>query len=164
MTASIKTPTNLTMSPTSNCPLITAGALLRLVAMIVAMLAGAPLARAELRVCNATPSRVGLAVGYQDPRGWTTEGWWNVPAQTCETLLKSQLRSRYIYVYAVDYERGGQWTGTHAMCITSKSFMIRSIKNCEERGHRKVNFFEVDTGDATDWTIRLTDPGKAPAK
>lgn len=113
---------------------------------------------AELKLCNATASRVGVAIGYQDQRGWATEGWWNIGAQTCESLLKGAAPSRYIYVYAVDYERGGEWTGEHSMCIANKSFAIRDVKNCEGRGYRTGKFYEVDTGSATNWTIRLTDP------
>lgn len=152
------------MSPSRNHSLPFLMAPVRLALLGLAIVACAPMARAELRVCNTTPSRVGLALGYQDPKGWTTEGWWTIPAQTCESLLKVPLRSRYVYVYAVDYERGGEWTGTHTMCITNKAFMIRHIKDCEERGHRSANFYEVDTGDATDWTIRLTDPEKQAGK
>lgn len=153
------------MSLISNHQLNRRGVFVGLFTLITALVTCASVVRAELRVCNATPSRVGLAIGYQNQNGrTTTEGWWNIPAQTCETLLKSRLHSRYVYVYAVDYERGGQWTGTHTMCITSRSFMIRDIKNCEERGHRKVDFFKVDTGDAAEWTIRLTDPDKATDK
>jgi uncharacterized membrane protein len=121
-------------------------------------------ARAELTVCNATSSRVGLAIGYRASQGWTTEGWWNIPAQTCESLLKAPVSRRYIYVYAIDYERGGEWTGAHTMCINTKSFLIRDVENCEDRGFRRAGFYEVDTGDSTKWTIRLTDPEKTASK
>ena len=47
-----------------------------------------------------------LPIGYQDPQGWATEGWWNIAAQTCETLLKGAVPSRFVYVHAVDYDRG----------------------------------------------------------
>ena len=117
-------------------------------------------AAAELTVCNSTPSRIGLAIGYRAPQGWTTEGWWNIAAQTCESLLKIPITRRYIYVYAVDYERGGEWTGSHTMCINTGTFLIRDVANCEERGHRRAQFYEVDTGESTKWTIRLTDPDK----
>ncbi len=120
---------------------------------------GAPTAaQADLKVCNATSARVGIALGYQDPKGWTTEGWWNVPSQTCETLLKGTVPSRFIYVYAVDYERGGAWSGTHNMCVTDKSFVIRDVGKCDERGYRSAGFSEVDTGQSSDWTIRIADP------
>ena len=33
-------------------------------------------AAADFRLCNNTSSRVGIALGYKDAEGWTTEGWW----------------------------------------------------------------------------------------
>ena len=69
-------------------------------------------AQADLKLCNTTPNRIGVAIGYRDEKGgWTTEGWWNLPGQTCETLYKGQLTSRYWYVHAVDYDGGGEWAG-----------------------------------------------------
>lgn len=72
-------------------------------------------AHADLKLCNSTSSRVGVAVGYQDATGWATEGWWNIASQTCETLLKGAVPSRFIYVHALDYDRGGEWVGTNFM-------------------------------------------------
>ncbi len=124
----------------------------------------AELAFADLKMCNTSASRVGVAIGYQDPKGWATEGWWNIASQTCETLLKGAVPSRFIYVYAVDYDRGGEWAGTNFMCTQDKSFAIRDVRDCQRRGYRRTGFFEVDTGEAKDWTIRLTDPEEAGAK
>jgi uncharacterized membrane protein len=121
-------------------------------------------AAADLRLCNTTSSRVGVAIGYQSSDGWTTEGWWNIAAQTCETLYKGALSSRYFYVHAVDYDRGGEWAGKAAMCITDKSFTIRGVQDCQGRGFKQGGFFEVDTGESKEWTVRLTDPGEAPKR
>jgi uncharacterized membrane protein len=121
-------------------------------------------ARAELKLCNATASRIGIAIGYQDPEGWNTEGWWNIAAQTCETLLKGALPSRFVYIHAVDYDRTGEWSGTNIMCTAEKSFAIRGVQECQKRGYKKSGFFEVDTGEAKEWTVRLTDPPDAAAK
>ncbi len=85
-------------------------------------------ARADLKLCNATASRIGVSIGYQDPTGWATEGWWNITSQTCETLLKGAVPSRFVYVYAVDYDRGGEWAGTNFMCTADKSFAIRGFR------------------------------------
>ncbi|MFM1815211.1 MAG: hypothetical protein RLZ98_1906, partial [Pseudomonadota bacterium] len=120
------------------------------------VLASGGIAKADLKLCNATSSRVGVAIGYRDQEGWATEGWWNVSSQTCEVLLRGDLPSRFIYVHAVDYDRGGEWAGKISMCISDKSFWIRGVKDCQRRGHRQKGFFEVDTGKANDWTIRLT--------
>lgn len=121
-------------------------------------------AAADLKLCNASSSRIGVAIGYQDPKGWATEGWWNISSQTCETLLKGAVPSRFMYVYAVDYDRGGEWAGANFMCTLDKSFAIRDVKDCQRRGYKRTGFFEVDTGEARDWTIRLMDPEDGRAR
>lgn len=121
-------------------------------------------ARADLRLCNTTTARIGVAIGYQDNQGWTTEGWWNIAAQTCETLYKGILSSRFYYIHAVDYDRGGEWAGQSFMCSTDKSFTIRGVDDCQKRGHKRTGYFEVDTGESKDWTIRLSEPGDNGAK
>jgi uncharacterized membrane protein len=128
------------------------------------LLAGSAPASADLKLCNASGSRVGVSIGYQDAKGWATEGWWNIAPQSCETLLKGPVPSRFIYVHAVDYDRGGQWAGTNYMCTHDRSFAIRDFKDCQRRGYRRTGFFEIDTGEAREWTIRLTDPDDAGAK
>jgi len=133
-----------------------APALLAAVAVFAVALPGAALA--DLKLCNATSSRVGVAVGYQDQNGWATEGWWNIASQTCEVLLKGAVPSRFVYVHAIDYDRGGEWVGTNFMCTHDKSFVVRGVQDCQKRGYKKSGFFEVDTGEAKEWTVRLTDP------
>lgn len=130
----------------------------RLLAAAALLAASTAIAHADLKLCNSTESRIGVAIGYQDKDGWATEGWWNVGSQTCETLLKGAVPSRFIYVYAVDYDRGGEWVGKNFMCTSDKSFAIRGVQDCPNRGYKRTGFFEVDTGEAKDWTIRLTDP------
>ena len=118
--------------------------------------ASAAPAAADFRLCNNTASRVGVAVGYKDADGWTTEGWWNLPARTCETVLKGNLVARYYYVYAIDYDRGGEWMGQAFMCTRDKEFTIRGISDCLARGYDRTGFFEVDTGEQRAWTVQLT--------
>ena len=120
-------------------------------------------AQADLRLCNMTTSRVGIAVGYRDPQGWVTEGWWNLNPRGCETLLKGQLAARYFYVYAVDYDRGGEWSGRSFMCTRDREFTIRGVEDCFARGFDRSGFFEVDTGEQKSWTIQLMDPNRAGA-
>ena len=113
-------------------------------------------ARADLKMCNNTASRVGVAIGYKDKEGWASEGWWTIDSQKCLVLLKGALIARYYYVYAVDYEKGGSWGGKAMMCIRDKIFTIRGIDTCTERGYQKTGFFEVDTSEEADWTISLS--------
>jgi len=119
-------------------------------------------AAADFRLCNNTSSRVGIAIGYKDADGWTTEGWWNLPARTCETVLKGNLVARYYYVYAIDYDRGGEWMGQAYMCTRDKEFTIRGIGDCLARGYDRSGFFEVDTGEQRAWTVQLTESSEQP--
>ncbi len=118
--------------------------------------AAAP-ALADFRLCNNTNSRIGIALGYKDGDGWATEGWWNVTARNCETLLRGSLAARYYYVYAVDYDRGGEWSGQAFMCTRDKEFTIRGTGDCLARGFDRTGFFEVDTGEQQTWTVQLTE-------
>jgi uncharacterized membrane protein len=127
--------------------------------LLTSVLLGAPIssAAADFRLCNNTGSRVGVAVGYKDGDGWITEGWWNLSARSCETLLRGTLVARFYYLYAVDYDRGGEWSGKAYMCARDKEFTIRGVDNCLARGFDRVGFFEVDTGEQQSWTVQLTD-------
>jgi uncharacterized membrane protein len=118
-------------------------------------------ALADFRVCNNTGSRVGIAIGYKDAEGWTTEGWWNISARSCDTLLRGALVARYYYIYAVDYDRGGEWSGHAFMCTRDKEFTIRGTENCLARGYDRTGFFEVDTGEQRSWTVQLTDSAES---
>lgn len=122
--------------------------------------ASASQAHADLRICNMTNNRVGVALGYRDTQGWLTEGWWNIPARDCQILVSGSLMARYYYIHAVDYDRGGEWAGRALMCTRQKEFTIRGIENCLARGYDRTRFFEVDTGQQKSWTIQLTDKNK----
>jgi uncharacterized membrane protein len=117
-------------------------------------------AQAELKLCNSTASRIGVAIGYKDKDGWASEGWWNVDSQSCALLIQDRLRARFYYVYAFDYDKGGEWGGPIPMCTNDVEFTIKGIESCEGRGFKKSGFFEVDTQEQTDWTVKLTDQGE----
>jgi uncharacterized membrane protein len=130
----------------------------------VALWASATQAAADFRLCNQTGSRVGVSVGYKDRDGWTTEGWWNVGPKACETLLRGTLVARYYYIYAVDYDRGGEWSGQAMMCTRDKEFTVRGTQDCLARGYDRTGFFEVDTSEQQSWTVQLTEATERPAQ
>lgn len=141
---------------------IAVGACRRLAVALCLLMTANP-AWAGLKLCNYTESRVGVTVGYKDGKGWLTEGWWNLLARDCVTLVNGKLSGRFYYVHGIDYDRGGEWSGKTKMCVDDKTFTIRDVKNCAARGHKEMGFYEVDTGDANDYTIRLVDPVKESA-
>ena len=123
-------------------------------------------AAADFTICNLTDSTVGVAVGYDDDGTWVTEGWWTLPPPSgdepsCVTpqSLAGPLRSRYYYVYAVDYTLGGEWGGNNYMCTQDVEFTIRGIEDCIARGFDRTGFAEVDTGNSPVHIVQLTDEG-----
>ena len=135
-----------------------AGTVLATFALIASITAlRADPAAADFRLCNNTTSRVGISVGYKENESWTTEGWWNLNSRSCETLLRGALVARFYYIYAVDYDRGGEWSGQAFMCTRDKEFTIKGTDDCLARGFERTGFFEVDTGEQPSWTVQLTE-------
>jgi uncharacterized membrane protein len=121
-------------------------------------------ARADFRLCNNTAVRVSVSLAYTDGQKWLQEGWWNLKAGACETLLRGPLAAEFYYIYAMD-ERGGEWKGKTFMCTSNVEFKIAGRADCFARGYERTGFFEVDTGkDAKDWTVQLTDSSKPQAE
>jgi uncharacterized membrane protein len=112
---------------------------------------------AEFRVCNATQTAVGVAIGYRAKEGWISEGWWQIPPTTCSTLIEGQLQSRYYYLYAEDAARGGRWSGNVNMCVADNEFKITGVQDCYARGYQQFGFKEYDTGRQGSWMVQLTD-------
>lgn len=121
-------------------------------------------AHADFRVCNQTSSRVGVAMGHKEGDGWITEGWWNIPANACETLLRGTLGSRFYYLYALGYDDGGEWSGKAYMCTRDREFTIKGTGDCLARGYNRTGFFEVDTKEQKNWTVYLTEQSQLPAQ
>lgn len=121
------------------------------------LLSVASAAHADFRVCNSTQNLVGVAIGYRAKEGWTTEGWWQIPATTCATLVEGKLESRYYYLYAEDAARGGRWTGDIKMCVAQDKFKITGVNDCFKRGYLQMGFKEYDTGRQASWMVQLND-------
>ncbi|MEQ8306253.1 MAG: DUF1036 domain-containing protein [Hoeflea sp.] len=121
------------------------------------LLVSANEAKADFRVCNGTQSLVGGAIGYRTAEGWVTEGWWQIPANSCATLIEGQLGSRYYYLYAEDAGGGGRWAGDINMCVADNEFRIVGVEDCFARGFQRVGFKEYDTGRQGSWMVQLSD-------
>jgi uncharacterized membrane protein len=120
-------------------------------------------ARADFRVCNGTQSLVGVAVGYRADAGWTAEGWWQIPATTCKSVIEGPLASRYYYLYAEDQDGRGLWAGNVNFCVAEKEFKIAGVKDCFARGFQKLGFREYDTGEQGSWMVQLTEAPRGDA-
>jgi len=74
--------------------------------------------------------------------------------------VSGPLMSTYYYIYAVDYDRGGAWSGTSYMCTRDLMFTIRGIDDCVARGYDRTGFVEIDTANQATWVVYLTDDNR----
>lgn len=118
-------------------------------------------ARADFRICNDTTSLVGVALGYRESGDWISEGWFQIQAESCSSLIEGDLSSRFYYVYAEDADRGGQWRGDIFLCTSEREFKIEGVEDCFKRGFVKSGFFEIDTGNRANWMVRLTEQSQS---
>jgi len=136
--------------------------LLFFVAGAAAFFGRTDVARADFRVCNGTQNLVGVAIGYRASEGWISEGWWQIPATSCATLIEGQLQSRFYYLYAEDAARGGRWAGEITMCVADNEFKIVGVNDCVARGYQRMEFKEYDTGRQGSWMVQLSDAPATP--
>ena len=131
-------------------------------ALVAALLAfgAASTALADFRVCNRTKYLLNVAVGYGAGPEFATEGWWSVTPNSCATPIRGALTGRYVYLYATDIDAADVLVGAVSMCVNHRKFKIYGIADCWRRGLEAVNFQEIDTLSAPDWTVFLNDPGK----
>ncbi|SFR64963.1 DUF1036 domain-containing protein [Litoreibacter janthinus] len=115
-------------------------------------------ARAEFAVCNQSFDVVNVAIGRDVDGDFQTEGWWTIGTNQCANVIREELESRYIYVYAQDVFGKPMLNGTTTMCIEPKRFTIRGISSCWSRGHIQARFIEVDTEKTQRWSLFLTPP------
>lgn len=122
--------------------------------LIAAALPAAPRqAAAQFTICNQTLDVFNVAVGTEADAEFQTEGWWTIAANRCVDVIRNELQSRYIYVYATDVFQQPVMDGTVSMCIAAKKFLIAGTDACWQRGYRAAHFREVDTQAVERWTL-----------
>ncbi len=115
-------------------------------------------ADAQFAVCNQSLDVVNIAIGRDVDNAFQTEGWWTVGPNQCANVIKAELASRYIYIYAQDVFGQPLLNGTTQMCISPRKFAIRGIADCWSRGDVAAGFIEVDTLRTQRWTLFLSPP------
>lgn len=125
-----------------------------LFACLAVLWAAAP-ARAGLTFCNDTSVSASVALGYKGAEGWTSEGWWEVPAGGCTTIYEDDLPLTHYYWRATtgDEDFPAQ---DYYFCTSRKVFTIVGDTDCAARGYDREAFSEIVVGSARDVTVRMT--------
>lgn len=117
--------------------------------------------------CNETQFEQSVSIGYEAAEGWTSEGWWNIPAGECKTPLIA-LEQEYYYFRAE--VKGVSVAGDgHFFCTTRDAYEIVGEQNCAARGYESQDFREIFVGankSVFTYTIDTApaDAGNVPAE
>lgn len=112
-------------------------------------------ARAEFAVCNQTLDIANVAIAESSSGTLKSSGWWVIAPNRCANVVEGVLKSRYVYVHAVDGRGRTLLDGSNELCADLKQFVIDGQENCWLRGLTSAKFSEVDTKDAQSWTLFL---------
>jgi uncharacterized membrane protein len=121
-------------------------------------------ALANMRYCNKSAMPIATAVTYLDNSDrWVTEGWWTIWPGDCASV--APIYNRYIAVRAQVPGNVFAWTGkTKKYCVTNRAFRRYTQDECGSDFKDFAEFFNVDTGGATDFTYSFTcDTCRLPA-
>lgn len=113
---------------------------------------------AELEVCNQSEVTASVAIGYRGAQGWTSEGWWNVAAGSCATVVSGDLPlSRY---YWRAEATGASWShDSYMFCTATDAFTIEGDEDCGPRGYDREGFNEIVLNGVDSYTLTLPASG-----
>ncbi len=115
-------------------------------------------AQAGLEFCNQTGANASVAIGYKGSGGWVSEGWWNVDAGSCKTVISRDLSLSHYYWRAESSELS--WSHANYMfCTSDEAFTIVGDEDCAARGYDRVGFNEIEMTGYTSFTMNLTNEG-----
>ena len=119
-------------------------------------------AYAGLTFNNKTNSNVWVAVAYPSGSIWKSKGWWKISPNGSATVIGGNLSKKCYYYYAYDAD-GREWAGNYTFCTKSAAFTISGDKNCRGRGYDQKGFKELNVGNSSDYTLKLTGGSSPPS-
>lgn len=131
---------------------------MRVLAAAVCLLGPVGGAQAAFRVCNDSFDVLNIALARDSGQaGFRSEGWWTVAPNRCAILIRGPIDARYLYLHIIDVFNQPVLDGQAQFCVAENRFSIVGEYDCWARGHIEAGFAEVDTGQAEDWTLFITE-------
>lgn len=111
-----------------------------------------------LQVCNNTENNARVALTYQPvgANAFYNQGWYGVPAHTCQNLVDTD--NGYFYGYAeVENDGDRYWSGDNGQCVAFPgpfAFWSNNARHCDD-GQEVRNFVAMHTNNFGVFTWNL---------
>lgn len=130
---------------------------------VLALIAPAFPAFADLQLCNRTSFVAETALGIETQGVQATRGWFRVDPGQCRIILRGKSEADHLYIHAHALAiYGGVSPLTTAqieLCVGEKDFLVAGARKCTKAGERLVSFAEVRTRDIDGIpTVQLAEP------
>lgn len=115
-----------------------------------------------LTVCNQTPFKSWIAIGYREDGAWQSRGWWELEAQGCIRPWSKDLKGTEMHIYAQQDQGDDVMTvlknpveTVSGFCVSEGKFSALGREYCTDQGYASANFRPVVT-DEKGLQINLT--------
>jgi uncharacterized membrane protein len=116
-------------------------------AILVALGAMVPAARADLQLCSRMSYVVEAAIAIDDNGTAATRGWFRLDPGQCRTVLQGEVQAENIYLHARALPVYGAsplpQSGHADFCIAPENFVLASARSCAQRGQTLARFTQV---------------------
>jgi len=101
---------------------------------VVATMALASPARADLKLCNRMSYVVEAALGLDDKGTTATSGWFRLDPAQCRVVLQGQISADHVYLHAralpVYGASPAPQSGAEQLCVAADNFTIAAARQC----------------------------------
>ncbi len=126
------------------------------IAVVVALIAIASPARADLKLCNRLSYVVETAIGIEDKGAAATRGWFRIDPGQCRGIVQGTLETEHLYVHARALALYGPsplpQTGHADLCIAQNNFVIAGARTCRP-GQRPARFTAIKPAETADGLV-----------
>jgi uncharacterized membrane protein len=138
------------MPPTYLHTIVRAGA------RVLALLAFAMPARADLKLCNRLSYVVETAIGVEEGIATATRGWFRIDPGQCRSVLPGTVAAGHLYVHAQAPSIYGPsplpQAGHADLCVATGDFVIPAARSCRP-GQRAARFTEIKPAESAEGLV-----------
>ena len=122
----------------------------------IALLASAPPAHADLKLCNRMSYVIEAAIGIDDKAATATRGWFRIDPAACRVVVQGTLTADRILLNARALGVYGSspipQNGSDTLCIAPENFVIAAARQCRA-GQTPAPFTQITPTTADDGNL-----------
>jgi uncharacterized membrane protein len=113
-------------------------------------------------ICNDSSGEIYAAIGFQEGRDWTSQGWWKVEAGACARVITQALHYDKVYLFVEGAKNPRLVSGPEKFCVADVEYETSQRQNCRSTGKTEEGFAVTITKGLTGYAAHVGDKGLLP--